>query len=306
MCVYLAAKLKQLDINHLHSPWADTAAFICLIVSKLLGITYSVQARAFDIHNKNYSYALNLKFKHAKFVITNSNYNAQYLKNILRYPVTEKIKVHYNGIHLDQFHNTRKIKKKTLQILCVSRLVEQKGIEYLLKACKKLKEAGIDFKCRIAGGHHYPAYYNYHNYIIRLYTELNLGDSVHFLGSIPFNKVMEEYLKADVFVLPCVISESGSRDITPNAIIEAMAMKLPVISTNITAIPEIVDNGINGLLVPPRNERAIYKAIKKIAEDKKLAKILGENARKKVEERFDIKKNIHKYKYDKKCGGEQG
>jgi glycosyltransferase involved in cell wall biosynthesis len=107
--------------------------------------------------------------------------------------------------------------------------------------------------------------------------------------------VLESYRTADVFVLPCVVAEDGSRDITPNALIEAMAMRLPVVSTNVTAIPEIVDDGVSGLLVPPRDENALAAALIRLSKDPPLRRRLGKNARSKVEPQFDIGMNIKKF-----------
>jgi len=96
-------------------------------------------------------------------------------------------------------------------------------------------------------------------------------------------------------VLPAVTASHGGRDITPNVLIEAMAMKLPVVSTFSGAIPEIVDDGLSGLLVHPRDEEALAEAILRLIENPAWAEMLGSNARKKVEERFDIQKNIAQF-----------
>jgi colanic acid/amylovoran biosynthesis glycosyltransferase len=104
--------------------------------------------------------------------------------------------------------------------------------------------------------------------------------------------VLQKYGEADIFVLPSVVAPNGSGDVTPNALIEAMAMQLPVISTRSRGIPEIVEDGVSGILVPARNERALAEAIIRLADDKELRSRLGKNARKRVEERFDIHRNM--------------
>jgi glycosyltransferase involved in cell wall biosynthesis len=106
---------------------------------------------------------------------------------------------------------------------------------------------------------------------------------------------MDAYLRADLFVLPCVIASDGSRDVTPNALVEAMAMELPVVSTPIGAIPEIVDDGINGLLIPPNDDNALADAIEMLVRDSDLRRRIGIAARKKIENRFDIDKNMARY-----------
>ncbi len=180
-------------------------------------------------------------------------------------------------------------------MLTVATLGETKGLVYLLKSCKALKKRGFVFKCEIIGGTHEPIYTNYYVELKKLRGKFGLEKSVSFLGAQPFNNVLEGYKNADIFILPCVIARDGSRDVTPNVLIEAMAMKIPVISTNITGIPELVQDGISGILVPPENECALTEAIIRLINDDKLRRDLGEKAREKVEERFDINKNILKY-----------
>ena len=118
---------------------------------------------------------------------------------------------------------------------------------------------------------------------------------VFFSGTQRFEQVLGKYREPDIFILPSVIAEDGSRDITPNVLIEAMAMKIPVISTTVTGIPEIVENEVSGILVPPNDENALAEAIIKLIHDSNLRNELGENARKRIEERFDSNKNIGQY-----------
>jgi colanic acid/amylovoran biosynthesis glycosyltransferase len=294
--VYLAGLLKENNINHIHSPWADRCAFISLIASRLVNISYSVQARAHDIHRDNYLFGFEEKFGNADFVVTNTRYNLEYLHTRLNDSLNGKVNLIYNGLNLEKFIPNHKNngEKKVIKLLCVSRLIEQKGLVNLLYACKELKDKEYKFTCEIIGGPE-SLYMNYYIALKKLHKKLELQEIVFFLDAIPFDEVLKHFSNTDIFVLPCLIAEDGSRDITPNALIEAMAMKLPVISTTVTGVPEIVDDGVNGILIPPNNIEALIEAIEKLIGDPQLRKHLGENARKKVEERFDIKKNINNY-----------
>jgi colanic acid/amylovoran biosynthesis glycosyltransferase len=296
--VLLAGALQEKKISHVHSPWADQFAFIALIASRLLRVSFSVQARASaDLYRHRHSYALREKFETAEFIITNTQYNESFLKSFLSPRDWWKIYIIYNGIRLEHFKPKEKQKKlsKETRLLTVATLGETKGFIYLLKSCKALKERGFIFKCEIIGGTHEPLYTNYCLELKKLRGRFGLERCVSFLGAQPFNKVLEEYKNTDIFILPCVVARDGSRDVTPNVLIEAMAMKIPVISTNITGIPELVQDGISGILVPPKNERALTEAIIRLINDDTLRRYLGEKAREKVEERFDINKNILKY-----------
>ena len=295
--VLLAGVLKDKKIDHLHAPWADISAFIVALAATLLRVPYSVEARAHDIHRNSYRYALREKFENAAFVITNSKYNDFHLRSVLRQRYARKITVIYNGLNLPQFipGPGKGSFPQPLKLLCVARLIEQKGLVYLLKACRILKDQGCAFICDILGGAEEPLYSRYANELKQLHGDLALGDAVFFLGAQSFTSVLEKYKTADAFVLPCVVAEDGSRDITPNALIEAMAMRLPVVSTTATAISEIVDDGISGLLVAPRDERALAAALIRLSKDSLLRQRLGKNARRKVEAQFDITVNIKKF-----------
>ena len=198
----------------------------------------------------------------------------------------------YNGINLEQFKPKQKDKntKEQIKILSVARLIEEKGIPYLLKACKILEEKGYSFVCEIIGERE-DSFANEYVKIKKLHNRLDLKDRVLFSGALPFAEVLKKYEEADIFVLPCVVAQHGGRDITPNSLIEAMAMKLPVVSTKITGIPEIVDDDINGILIAPNDEDVLAKAIIRLIENKDLRERLSRNARKKVEEKFNIEKN---------------
>ena len=292
--VYLAGKLKDMNINHVHSPWADRCAFISLIASRLARVRYSVEARAHDIHRKTQAYALAEKFENAQFVITNTRYNESHIKSLLHECHWQKVTTIHNGIDLEQFiPNVEKGKIPIeIGIVSVARLVEQKGLVYLLKACRILKDKEYSFKCEVIGAAQESGSIWYYIELKRLRRKLGLEDCVTFSGAQPFQYVLKKYRSSDIFVLPCVIAEDGSRDITPNSLIEAMAMKLPVICTNITGIAEIVDDGVSGILVPPNDEDALSKALMKVIGDYELREALGENARRKIKEKFDIEKNI--------------
>ena len=295
--VYLAGILKDLKITHLHSPWTDRCAFLSLVASQLLRISYSVQSRAHEIHRTSYLFGLRENLQNAHFVITNSEYNRSYLQSIVGNHFHDRIIRIYNGVDLDRFHpSSNHIENPEIfQLLCVARLIEQKGLLYLLKACRLMKDRGLAFQCEIIGGPEEELFINYLLDLRKLHHKLDLTDSVRFAGKLSFEKVLEKYRSSHIFVMPSVISKDGSRDITPNSLIEAMAMKLPVVSTTVTAIPEIVEDGVNGLLVPPNDEIALADAIMKLMQNPQLREQLGENARRKVEKQFDISANVKNY-----------
>lgn len=292
----LAWALEKRGVTRLHCPWAFDDALVGLVAARLVRIPYTVQARASDIHRHRSVVGLRERLQHAECIITNARYNESVLQSLLPPGGAEKIGIIYEGVDLHRIQpaDRRREPRAVARILTVARIVEPKGLEYLIAACKLLRDAGRTVHCEIVGGT-LVSETNYAITLRKLRRSLGVEADVTFLGAQPFDRVLEKYREADLFVLPAVHASDGRRDITPNALIEAMAMRLPVVSTRSGAISEIVEDGVSGLLVPPRDETALAQAIMRLLDDAALRERLGDNARKRVEERFDINKNIAAY-----------
>lgn len=289
----LAAMLSEHGITHVHSPWANSYALLSLIASRLAGASFSVQARAYDIHRSVPREVIADRLRFAEFCIVNSRYNADFLRSQLAGSRPPPIHVVYNGVKVERFRPGLRVDRQgPLRILAVGRLVEQKGFRDLLRACHLLRERGVDFTCEIIGGPIEPADTVTWLELRMLHTRLGLDACVRFCGSQPFASVLAALERADLVVLPSVAARDGGHDVTPNCLIEAMAMGLPVVSTTIGAIPEIVDHERDGLLVPPNDEQALAAAIERLMHSPELRRTLGAAARRRVEERFDVDRNV--------------
>jgi glycosyltransferase involved in cell wall biosynthesis len=290
--VYLAGSFREAGIDRVHSPWGDRAGFAAMLAAKLLGLPFSLQVRAHDLHDPSYHPALREMLREADFVITNTLYNRPFIGALKK----DEDDVHtiYNGIDLTDFNPPERVSRagQPARILCVARLVEQKGLTDLLDACALLRERGLSFTCDIIGGPEEPLYKAYWLRLQRKHAALGLEDTVFFRGALPFRAVMSAYRDADVFVLPCVVAKDGRRDVTPNAIIEAMAMKLPVVSTPVAGVGEIIEDGVSGVLIPVEDPRALADQIERITSDDALSRRLGDNARARIEARFDADNNV--------------
>jgi glycosyltransferase involved in cell wall biosynthesis len=108
------------------------------------------------------------------------------------------------------------------------------------------------------------------------------------IGAKTMSEIQELYRQSDIFILPCVVAKSGDRDGMPNVLLEAMAMQLPVITTPVTGNPELVQDGVNGLLVPQRDANSLAQAIEQLLNDRALRLRLGEQARQTILDGFDI------------------
>jgi glycosyltransferase involved in cell wall biosynthesis len=140
----------------------------------------------------------------------------------------------------------------------------------------------VDFEAVIAGesGDHEPE-------VRARVAESGLEDRVSFLGPLTQSELFEEYQRATVFALPCRILEDGDRDGIPNVLMEAMACRLPVVTTGVSGITELVRDGVNGLIVPPDRPSDLADALHRLVKDPELAGRLAERGRSTISERFD-------------------
>jgi len=290
---HLAAVLQDKSITHIHVPGADTQAFVAMIAARLMNVSYSVQVRAYELDVGSFDFALPEELLNAAFVVTNSVYNEVRLRSVLS-GREEHLHVVYSGIALDEFKPTQRGDADTIKILAVGRLVETKGFPFLLRACHILRDRGVRFHCDIVGGAQ-KSDINTYLLLKKLHRRLELDGCVRFLGPQPFASVLEAYENADIFALPCVIATGGGRDITPSALLEAMAMRLAVISTPVGAIPEIIEDGVDGVLIPSNDERALADALVLLGQNPMLRLKLGEAARSKIQSHFDIDHNMRRY-----------
>ena len=294
LAAQLAAALSARGITHVHAPFADRSALLACVAARMLGVTFSAQARASEVHRTVEAEPATDRLRLADFVITNSRYNERYLGSLLAGRRAPPIRMIYNGLDLQRFPRRDAGPRAAgpLRILSVGRLVEPKGFRYLLFALRILLDRGLDAVTEIIGGPQDPMDTVTWIELRKLHDELGLTSHVSFLGAQPLSSVLLAYRRADIFALPCVRGRDGSHDITPNSLIEAMAMGLPVVSTTSGAVPEIVRHESDGLLVPPNDERALADALERLAGDPALRDALGKAARGTVEARFDSRRNV--------------
>lgn len=288
LSVILAKKIHKMGIDHIHSHFADASTSFAMLLSRLLDIPYSFTAHAFDVFVPQD--LMEEKLERAKFIVTCTKYNKKFL--IGKYPQLDERKIHviYHGIRWQHFSPEDEKWDGRPVVLTVGRLVKKKGINILIDACRLLQRDHQDFECWIVGD---GPERDLLEFKVR---QDHLEDKVKFWGAVSPSQVRSFYNKASMFVLPCVVEEDGNRDGIPNVLVEAMAMKLPVVSTHISAIPELIDHERNGFLLPPGDHLAVASTIKYLLENKSKAQVLGENAREKVIKTFDLQKNTSELK----------
>src|SRR5207302_8365022 len=166
------------------------------------------------------------------------------------------------------------------------RLIPKKGFSDLIRACALLAEHGKSFRCEIMGEG--PLENDLRNEI----AQHGLQRYVILAGTKPQSELRQRLAAANVFVLPSVIDPEGGMDNLPTVIMEAMATALPIVSTNIGGIPEMVIENETGFLLEPADASALADAIEKVIDDRLLAQRLGHAGYQRAHEFFSIEKNV--------------
>ena len=288
---FIAQKaLESGRIRHLHAHFAHTSTTVTMLASQLSGLPFSFTAHAKDIYlsSLNPGDLLNIKLRRAKFVATCTKANEQHLREVE--PDSAPIHTIYHGLDTKQFAPLEKVPTAKPIVLSVGRFVEKKGYKFLVEACRILKDRGLDFECHIVGGGDSES-------VKSQIQQLQLTDTVIIHSAVTQEELRHIYQRATVFALACQIIESGDRDGIPNVMAEAMAMELPIVSTDISGIPELVDHRVDGLLVPQKNAAALAEALAELLNDAALRQRLGKAAREKICRIFDAEvtvKELHR------------
>ena len=288
--VYLSSEFKRKGVKHIHSHFALLPTDLAIQASIISCIPFSFSAHAHDIYVTPHK--IIKKIHAALFIIVCTKSNQIFLDRILQetgYTAEKKIYHIYHGIDPSRWISQRTTKpfcnKSKLNILCVGRLVEKKGITYLIDAVKLLNTGGIVTACTIIGDGPLSGS------LKEKVSDSKLQATVTFTGMLSHEEIKSYYDASDVFVLPCITCDDGDRDGLPNVLLEAAVMGLPIISTAISAIPELIEDHETGLLVPEKDASAIAKAIRILATDAHLQSQLIIAARNKIQQAFSIQQS---------------
>jgi glycosyltransferase involved in cell wall biosynthesis len=284
--VALSDHLREFrDVRHLHAHYAHGSTTVAWFASLITGIPFSFTAHAKDVYSDELNPAglLRRKLTTARFAVTCTGAGAEHLRAIA---AQARVHVVYHGLNDDLARLAERAPRNgsrngSVRLLGVGRLVEKKGFDVLVEACAELRRRDIPFAATIAGpdGPHGPA-------IRELIAEHGLEEAFRLAGPLSQRELFDEYTRADALCLPCRVVGSD-RDGIPNVLVEAMACGTPVVTTGISGIPELVSDGINGLLVEPDDSAALASAITRLGSDRRSAERLGSAGRATVRERFD-------------------
>jgi glycosyltransferase involved in cell wall biosynthesis len=288
LALQLVEAARGLGLGRLHAHFASRAAHVAMLAAPILGVPFSFTAHAKDIfHEEVDRDLLRVKMREADRIATVTDYNRRVLLEIgADLPLLERKTMRiYNGVDLTLFR-VQAAAPAAPRILGVGRLVEKKGFPVLVDACARLRASGVPFACDIVGAGAQEA-------LLRATIEAShLGDAITLRGALPLEAVAETMRAATVVVLPCIRAADGNVDALPTVLLEAMATGVPVVSTRLSGIPEIIVDGETGFLVPPGDPGALADALDRLLADPTHAFDMGRAARARAERLFDLRKNV--------------
>ncbi|MEN6442078.1 MAG: glycosyltransferase [Syntrophobacter sp.] len=282
-------KLSNPAVGHIHAHFCHTPASVAFFASELTGLPFSFTAHAKDIYTSD-AEQLVRKIGAARFVVTCNRYNARFLSAAAENGgCSTPIHTIYHGIDTGYFtFAAPSTPAPPYRILSVGRLVAKKGYDDLLRALAILDRSGLGFCFTHIGTG------DLSETITRMARECGLDGKVRFMGTLAHDSVISHYRDAHCFVLASKVAGNGDRDGIPNVLVEAMACGVPVVSTHVSAIPELVEDRSTGLLVPPGDPSAMAGAIREVLIGSPAARERAARARAKVETEFDNRKCVLK------------
>jgi glycosyltransferase involved in cell wall biosynthesis len=272
--------MQTQNVQHLHVHFATPAASVGLLVKTVFGYSFSFTVHGPDEFYNVTGYHLLEKILAADFVFCISHYARSQVMKLSPVQAWSKFDICRLGVDTERFIPAAKSQpNETCQLLCVGRLTPAKGQAILLESVAQLKQQGITVHLTLVGMG--PDEQSLKNYA----ESLDIVAQVTFTGAVDQDHILAYYNLADMFVLPSFAEG------LPVVLMEAMAMEIPCITTTITGIPELIQQGQNGLLVPASDSQSLTQAIKQLAENPALRQQLGTAGRLKVLSDYELSKN---------------
>lgn len=280
--VVVARRMQQTGSRHLHVHFGSEVATVALLVKAVAPITLSLSIHGSDEFYDAPGYHLTRKIEAADFIFCISHYTASQLMRLSPSHQWHKITVAPLGVDVQMFSPpSTHGETGTLNLLCVGRLNAAKGIHLLLQAMATLRRDFKALQLTLVGDGEERAS------LETLAEWLGISDCVVFSGAVNQDHILPYYQQADVFCLPSFAEG------VPVVLMEAMAMEIPCVASRITGIPELIDDGEDGLLFTAANVQALTTALRRLLDDPSLRARLGERARRKVVARYNRDVNFN-------------
>lgn len=297
--MYLGRLFKDSGIDMIYAPWPRGTATAAWVASQIAGVPFATAARGDNLEPADPD--LGDKLTAAFFVRANNEADKRRIEVFAKGQAKGKVELIYNSLTLPPLPPTGETApaparntpmQRPVRLLALGRFDVTKGFDVLIKACGILRDKGLDFRLTLAGGGGaVMGLGRMEAEILRLRESLQLEDRVSLPGIISHNELPRILGDHDIFAAPCVVHESGRRDGIPNTVIEALAYGLPVVSTTVNALPEVVIDGKTGLAVPPNDPQALAEALLRLADDAALAQTLALNGKQLAADMFDPTRN---------------
>jgi glycosyltransferase involved in cell wall biosynthesis len=282
--VRFAWEMQAAGVTHVHAHFATHPALAALVIHRLTGIPFSFTAHGSDLHVDRTM--LDRKVEAAAFVVAVSRFNREVIVRHCGEAVRPKVHVVHCGVDLRVFPAVeRRAHAGPLSVLCVASFEEVKGHRHLIEACGLLRRRGVPFECHLVGDGPRRA-------AVESQIEASgLRSQVHLHGPQARDAVVRLLAESDVLALPSVPTRQGKREGIPVVLMEAMASQLPVVSSRLSGIPELIESENNGLLVEPGDASGHADALQRLAASPELRARLGRAGRDTVRRDFDLDRN---------------
>lgn len=278
----LLTHLKKLKVSHVHIHFANPAASLILPINKHTDINYSLSVHGPEIFYNTDKNLLEEKFRDAVFIRGIGFFCRSQIMRFLDTKQWEKIHMVPCGVDPEIYSRSEVPRNEIVNIVSVGRLIPSKGQIIILKALNRLAKKGLNFKLNIIGG-------GIDDSLLKSYSKENELESYIFFLGVRSREETKELLKnMDIFTLP-----SFAEGI-PVSLMEAMSMEIPVISTVINGIPELIQDGKNGFLVMPSDVEGLSEIFEKLILDDVLRKKIGQEGRKIIKNKYNIYKSANK------------
>jgi len=258
-------------IRHIHAPF-KYVGLVAWIVNRLTGRSYS-----FSSHFATNALMVGRVAADATFVATSSEREFEIIKSAMPTGATTPVRIVRLGLPEEYFADTAASKKSDVPtIISVGRFIPKKGFILLMRALGELTRRSVDFKAVIVGDGPMKGD------ILSQAARFGLEDRVTFTGYLEPVRLRDALDSSDIFSLFCTYGPDGDVDGVPASMIEAMARGLPTVTTRISALPELIEDGEVGYLVPPGDVTAFADALEKLIKNKPLREKMGDKARAKA------------------------
>lgn len=281
-----AAALRRGGVDHVHAHFATHAALAAWAARRLTGIPYSVTAHSHDLTID--ASMLPEKLGEARFAAVVSDYYRRWLRPLLPEATWRRVRIVRCGVDtaaLTPRPRRERRPDEPATILCPARLTEVKGHRYLLEAVALLRSGGLDARLVLAGDG------ALRDALVAQARGLGIDDAVRLTGRVSHELMLRLMTDADVVALPSATTVRGEREGIPVSLMEAMALGAPVVATAISGVPELVEDGRSGLLVPERDVPALARALRRVLSEPLLAARLAAGARARVEAEYSLAAN---------------